>query len=188
MNAMPNPASLFASAPTCAPAPPPARARASLMLGLIVGIVFFAGATFAEGWGYDLGGELMSPFCPGRTLSSCPSPQAAELVQWIVTQEAAGATQEEVIEILIERFGEEILGAPPAKGITLWAYVFPVVGFLALGGFAFVVLRNIVGGGGASPQAAAPVAATPAPSPGEADAASDEELAALVDAEIARRG
>ena len=75
-----------------------ARRRASagraLLLGLAIALA--AGAGSARDWGYDLGDELMSPFCPGRTLSSCPSPQAAELVQWIVTQEAAGTTREEV--------------------------------------------------------------------------------------------
>lgn len=108
----------------------------------------------AESWGYDLSHELMSPYCPGRTLATCPSPQAAELVQWIVTQEAAGATQEQVLEMLIERFGEEILGAPPARGITLWAYIFPVLGFVVGGGIAFVVLRRMVAGGGASGEGA----------------------------------
>ena len=76
-----------------------------------------------ESWGYALGHDLMSPFCPGRTLANCPSPNAAELVQWIVLQEAAGVTREQVVEILIERFGEEILGArdgvhhPPVGGV-----------------------------------------------------------------------
>lgn len=160
--------------------------RTSLLFTLLLCLVFSAGAAFGGDWGYDLGSELMSPFCPGRTLSSCPSPQAAELVQWIVTQEAAGATKEEVLEILIEKWGEEILGAPPAKGITLWAYIFPVLGFVLLGGVAFVVLRNIAGGGG---QSAAPVATTDV---GEGHAPpvsveTDAELAAIVDAEIARR-
>jgi len=100
-----------------------------------------------ESWGYDLSHDLMSPFCPGRTLATCPSPQAAELVQWIVMQEAAGASQEQVVDMLIERYGEEILGAPPAEGITLWAYVFPVAGFLVGGGLAFIVLRRIVASG-----------------------------------------
>lgn len=154
-------------------------------------LVLSAGGAFSEDWGYDLGGELMSPFCPGRTLSSCPSPQAAELVQWIVTQEAAGATKEEVLEILIEKWGEEILGAPPAKGITLWAYIFPILGFVLLGGVAFGVLRNI-SGGGSTAEAVAAVPATPvAPgAEGRASAAhvqTDAELAAIVDAEIARR-
>lgn len=158
---------------------------ANLSMGMALLCLLIAGAAQAEGWGYDLGGELMSPFCPGRTLSSCPSPQAAELVQWIVTQEASGTTREEVLEILIQRYGEEILGAPPAEGITLWAYVFPVAGFVCFGGIAFLVLRRIVG------ESAAPVAV---PAAGMASVAqstaklADEDLAQLVDAELARRG
>jgi cytochrome c-type biogenesis protein CcmH len=152
-------------------------------LGLLL-LALLAGAAQAEGWGYDLGDELMSPFCPGRTLSSCPSPQAAELVQWIVTQEAAGTTREEILEILIERFGEEILGAPPAEGITLWAYIFPVAGFLIFGGFAFFVLRRIVGEPEKPVTTSAAIASTPVPAADQ----TDEELARLVDAELASRG
>ncbi|MBY0401956.1 cytochrome c-type biogenesis protein CcmH, partial [Myxococcota bacterium] len=130
-----------------------------------------AGDPAKSTWAYDLAGELMSPFCPGRTLASCPSPQAAELTQWIALQEAAGVSRDEVVAILVERHGEEILGAPPAKGITLWAYVFPVLGFLAFGGIAALVLSRIVAGkGGASPAEAAgpttsgsPSAAAPGP-------------------------
>ncbi len=163
-----------------------ASAGRALLLGLAIALAATAGA--ARDWGYDLGDELMSPFCPGRTLSSCPSPQAAELVQWIVTQEAAGATREEVLEILVERYGEEILGAPPAEGITLWAYIFPVAGFVLFGGVAFYALRRIVAGSG---ERGVPA---PGPAPAEATgpaassvAASDAELERLVDAELASR-
>jgi cytochrome c-type biogenesis protein CcmH/NrfF len=103
-------------------------------------------------------------------------------VQWIVTQEAAGASREQVVEILIERYGEEILGAPPAEGITLWAYVFPVLGFALGGAVAFVVLRRIVGRG-ADGASAAPVAG---PATTLADRG-DDELARQVDAELAER-
>lgn len=141
-----------------------------------------------EPWAYDLAAELMSPYCPGRTLAACPSPQAAELIQWIALQEAAGASREEVVAMLVERFGEEILGAPPAKGITLWAYVFPVLGFAVGGVLAFVVLRRVV-----APRSQAPRTASSAepPSPGAGPpvpAASDDELARLVDADLAARG
>jgi cytochrome c-type biogenesis protein CcmH len=117
---------------------------ASLFLSLLV---LSAGGAAAKSWSYDLADDLMSPYCPGRTLSSCPSPQAAELVQWMVVQEAGGATQEQVVEMLVERFGEEILGAPPAKGITIWAYVLPILGFLLGGGLVVVALRRIVAKG-----------------------------------------
>ncbi|MBW2424912.1 MAG: cytochrome c-type biogenesis protein CcmH [Deltaproteobacteria bacterium] len=155
-----------------------------LCAGFAVGT---ASAQEAASWGYDLSHELMSPFCPGRTLASCPSPQAAELVQWIVTQEASGASREQVVEMLIERYGEEILGAPPAEGITLWAYVFPVLGFTLGGAVAFVVLRRIVGGGAGDgddvppPPRATPRAGSTGPEVG------DDELARLVDEDLADR-
>lgn len=133
-----------------------------------------APAASKSSWAYDLAGELMSPFCPGRTLASCPSPQAGELIQWIATQEAAGVSRDEVISMLVERHGEEILGAPPAKGITLWAYVFPVLGFVAFGGIAAVVLSRIV------------AVKTVAAGCEERPPASDE-LARIVDAELADR-
>ena len=131
----------------------------------------------------------MSPYCPGRTLSSCPSPQAAELVQWIAMQEAAGATKDEIIEILIERHGEEILGAPPAEGITLWAYIFPVAGFIGGGGIAAFVLRRMVGGsasGQAGDASGNDSAAPPESSSKRPDAgtSTDEELERLVNQEL----
>lgn len=147
-------------------------------------------ASAGSSWAYDLAGELMSPFCPGRTVASCPSPQATELIQWIATQEAAGATREEVIAVLVERHGEEILGAPPAKGITLWAYVFPVLGFAGFGLIAFRVLRRIVAPATPASSASAAPSGT---SPGGARAhlagsgSDSDELARIIDAELAER-
>ena len=140
-----------------------------------------------EPWGYALGHDLMSPFCPGRTLATCPSPDAAELVQWIVVQEAAGVTKQQVIEILIERYGEQILAAPPAEGITLWAYIFPVLGFLVGGGGAFLALRRIVADRqpGAAPAATAPEPFSASPNPAAPDL--DADLARIVDADLELR-
>lgn len=163
-----------------------ALATACLGLGLLAPTVQAAGE---DGFAYDLAGELMSPFCPGRTVASCPSPQATELIQWIQLQEAAGASREEVVEMLIDRFGEEILGAPPAEGITLWAYVFPIAGFLLGGGVAALVLRRLVGRRGArGAQDDASVAEVVVPRSADAPAAAgDDELARLVDEELALR-
>lgn len=154
-------------------------------------LVLDASGAAAKSWSYDLAGELMSPYCPGRTLSSCPSPQAAELVQWMVLQEAAGSTREEIVAILVERFGEDILGAPPARGITLWAYILPILGFVIGGGLVILALRRIVarsGGAGdvstLSGQPGLAVQSAGAPSP----TLSDDDLARLVDADLASRG
>lgn len=183
------------------------RVRLSLAFCAVLLVLAFGSAALAAddappaplsppgaSWAYDLAGELMSPFCPGRTVASCPSPQATELIQWIATQEAAGVSRDEVIAMLVEKHGEEILGAPPARGITLWAYVFPVLGFIAFGAVAVVVLRRIVAprsreSAGASMPAFGSVASPTNDDPSRAarGSAATDELARIVDAELAER-
>ncbi|MGH0038248.1 MAG: cytochrome c-type biogenesis protein [Myxococcota bacterium] len=140
-----------------------------------------ASASDAPAWAYRLPHDLMSPFCPGRTLAECPSPQADELRLKILLQAAAGASEAEVEEMLVARFGEQILGAPRAEGWGLAAYVLPLGGFAAGGAFVFWALRRLSGsrGDAAGKGAPRPVGA-PGPSP------SDPELERLLDEELAR--
>lgn len=133
-----------------------------------------------EGWAYDLANELMSPFCPGRTLAECPSPQAADLRMWLVTQEAAGASREEVESILYQRFGDRIRSVPKPEGWGLTAYAVPLFAFLAGGGLVVLFLRHVRGGAGEGPT-------DPAGAIGTAgSAAGDAELERMVDREIER--
>lgn len=111
----------------------------------------------ADAWAYAMAHDLMSPFCPGRTLAECPSPQADELRIWILTQAAAGASQAEIEEALYERFGDQILSAPRPEGWGLAAYVIPIVGFVVGGGLVWLALRRMVGGGQRAPAPAPPV-------------------------------
>jgi len=87
----------------------------------------------APRWVYDMPHELMSPFCPGRTLADCPSPDAASLRMWIAVQAAAGRSRADVEEELYARYGEVIRGAPRREGIGLAAYWIPAAVFVAGG-------------------------------------------------------
>ena len=73
------------------------RALACLLLAFTLGLGAPTGdaacAEPARGWAYDLMNELMSPYCPGRSLIECPSPDATELRLWIQGQEAAGVSR-----------------------------------------------------------------------------------------------
>jgi cytochrome c-type biogenesis protein CcmH/NrfF len=115
----------------------------------------------------------MSPYCPGRSLSDCPSPQAADLREWIVEQEEAGASRSEVEKELFRVFGERILQAPRAEGMGLLAYLIPAAAFAAGGALVVVFLRR---------QRPAVQGAEPAPA-----AAVDAELERMLEEEI-RRG
>ena len=79
----------------------------------------------------ELYDEVMSPFCPGRTLANCPSPQAAQLREQIKQRVAAGSTDEQIQDELYEVYGEVVLGAPRKEGFGLLAYVLPALFILA---------------------------------------------------------
>jgi cytochrome c-type biogenesis protein CcmH len=119
-------------------------ALALLALALAGPAAADAGAP-AEAWAYELSHNLMSPYCPGRTLSECPSPQADELRLWILEQARAGATREEVEQELFRSFGDQLRQAPRAEGIGLLAYAVPGVFLLAGAGLLVAFLRRGVG-------------------------------------------
>lgn len=107
---------------------------ALLLLALALG----AHAEENPGWAYELADEIMSPYCPGRALSECPSGNADAMRRWIIDQEKAGVSRTDVEAALFARFGDQLLQAPKAEGVGLVAYAVPGVAFL-LGGVALVV-------------------------------------------------
>lgn len=58
----------------------------------------------------ELSHDLMSPYCPGRTIASCPSGQARKLEEEILQEARDGKTREEIEAQLVERFGRDIQG------------------------------------------------------------------------------
>ena len=147
----------------------------------------------APDWGYSIAHELMSPFCPGRTLAACPSPQADQLRQWILLQAAAGASQEEVEQMLFDRFGAEVMRSSPKAegGWGISAYAIPVGGFLVGGAFVAWMIRRLARGSEAAPPPAAAGQAAHSSPPRTlqrpaAELPSDAELERMVDEELAR--
>jgi cytochrome c-type biogenesis protein CcmH/NrfF len=117
------------------------RVLVAVLLGAALGLV--APAALAEGeWSHELSNELMSPYCPGRTLTDCPSGQAAELREWIQAQERTGRSREVVEEELYARFGDVLRSAPRPRGFGLTAYLIPIAAFLAGGAIVLVFLRR----------------------------------------------
>ncbi len=149
---------------------PGRRSAPALVLMLGLALLAATAAAEPEGWAYDLSAELMSPFCPGRTLSECPSPQADTLRMWLIVQEAAGRERAEVEAELYESYGDAILAAPRAEGFGIAAYAIPVAAFLAGGAMLALFLRR----------------QTLAPAPVVAAGPVDAELERLVDEELGR--
>lgn len=71
--------------------------------------------------------QSMSPFCPGLTLETCPSPSADSLRQVIIARVQRGDTRAQ-IEIDLERdFGSAVRSTPKMEGFGLVGWGVPAV-------------------------------------------------------------
>jgi cytochrome c-type biogenesis protein CcmH len=116
---------------------------------------------------HALSRDLMSPYCPGRTLADCPSPDAGQVREEIRTRMRSGESAEAIRADLESRFGAAVRGVP--QSVLGWA----IPGLLlAAGGLLLVVaLRRL--------------SARPAPGPVQE---ADPELEQRLDAELRKRG
>lgn len=64
----------------------------------------------AESLTRDIAAEMPSPYCPGRSISSCPTEAARELEDDILTLAKQGKDREQIEAVLVSRFGEEKMG------------------------------------------------------------------------------
>ena len=69
----------------------------------------------AEAQAYDIAQRTMSPFCPGRTLADCPSGKATEWRQDIRAMLQEGKSAAEIQQVLNDRAGENLTGAPASS-------------------------------------------------------------------------
>jgi cytochrome c-type biogenesis protein CcmH/NrfF len=60
----------------------------------------------------ELSRNLMSPFCPGRTIADCSSPDAATVREEIRDALATGESPESIQKRIETRFGERVVGTP----------------------------------------------------------------------------
>jgi cytochrome c-type biogenesis protein CcmH len=116
--------------------------RIALALLTLIALAPAASAANDGGFSRELESELMSPFCPGRSLIECPSPQATELRLWIQAQEKAGVSRGDVEARLFEQFGDTLRHSPRAEGWGLWAYLVPGLAMLAGGVLVLGFLRR----------------------------------------------
>ena len=90
---------------------------------------------------------VMSPFCPGRTLTDCPSPDAAALREEIRQRLDAGVSEDAIRLDLERRYGDAVVAEPR----SVWAWAFPIL-FLAAGlGALIATLRSLSRRGPAAP-------------------------------------
>jgi cytochrome c-type biogenesis protein CcmH/NrfF len=81
--------------------------------------------------------QVMSPFCPGRTLTNCPSPQAQVLRDGIKDRLRDGATTDQIWDELYSVYGDQVRSVPRAAGFNLLAWILPAL-FFVLGAWLLI--------------------------------------------------
>lgn len=105
---------------------------------------------------HELSRELMSPYCPGRTLADCPSPDAGAVRDEIRQALREGESVDTIRTRIESRFGAQVIGVP-----TTWlGWLIPIVA-LAAGALVLVLaLRRALSPTSAPPRVSNDVAAS----------------------------
>lgn len=88
----------------------------------------------------SLAGELRCPVCQGLSIADSPAPLAEQMRRIVRDQLAAGATDQDVRDFFVARYGTWILLAPPARGPDLLLWLAP--GAFVLVGLIAVTIRS----------------------------------------------
>jgi cytochrome c-type biogenesis protein CcmH len=107
--------------------------RASLLaLALIAGVALAQPDPALEKRVAGLAHELRCLVCQNQTLAESNAPLAVDLRNQIREQLQAGASEQDVIDFMVARYGDFVLYRPPFKATTIALWVGPFL-LLALG-------------------------------------------------------
>lgn len=73
----------------------------------------------AESLARDIAAEMPSPYCPGRSIASCPSEAARELEDDILGLAKQGQDRAQIEGVLVARFGEDKMGTAQQSEILV---------------------------------------------------------------------
>lgn len=98
-----------------------------------------------------LASQLRCPVCQGLSIQDSPSPLAQDMKDLIRSQVAAGATDRQVRDYFISKYGEWVLLEPQARGFNLLVYLLPALALIGGAGLIVVAVRRWTApeGGGA---------------------------------------
>ena len=97
----------------------------------------------AEAIAQEIDNQVMSPFCPGRTLAACPSEQARDLRLQIIQWLKEGQTTEQIRERLVAMYGQEVLGVPQSTAVGMLGWLAPVLFVVVFLACIFYVMRGM---------------------------------------------
>ena len=88
---------------------------------------------------------IMCPVCPAETIDQAQVEISFQMRAVVRELLAEGRTRDEVLDYFVDRYGADILAAPPKSGFNLVAWILPIVGVAAGLVGVFFVIRAMTG-------------------------------------------
>jgi cytochrome c-type biogenesis protein CcmH/NrfF len=86
---------------------------------------------------------LMCPVCTGTTIEQSRATIALQMRSLVRQMLSQGDSGQEILDFFVDRYGTEILAAPPKSGVNLVAWLVPVFGVLGALAAGLVVIRSM---------------------------------------------
>jgi cytochrome c-type biogenesis protein CcmH len=115
--------------------------RASLLALALLAVTALAEDPALDKRVAGLAQELRCLVCQNQTLADSNAPLAVDLRNQIREQLKGGASERDVIDFMVSRYGDFVLYRPPFKASTLALWIGPFL-LLALG--AFLLVRRLL--------------------------------------------
>ncbi len=81
----------------------------------------------------DISNHLMCPVCSGQSVAESNAQLAKDMRLTIRQQLEEGKNKEQILAYFVDRYGENILSSPPAKGFNILIWVLPTAGLILIG-------------------------------------------------------
>ena len=90
---------------------------------------------------------LICPVCPAETIDQAQVELSKQMRRIVREMLAQGANRNEILDFFVDRYGTEVLAAPPKSGVNLLVWILPLAGVLAALAAVFVIIRSMASHG-----------------------------------------
>lgn len=95
----------------------------------------------------EIAGELLCPVCKGQSVAESNSALAQDMRETIRQKVEEGKSKKEILEYFQTRYGDNILGSPPFRGINIFLWLLPIF-TLPIGAFLIIYILKKYGKAG----------------------------------------
>ena len=101
------------------------------------------GGSYSESQAQGIDRMIMCPVCPAETIDQAQVEISFQMRAIVREMLSEGKDRDEILEFFVDRYGKDILAAPPKTGFNLVAWLAPIGGVSTALVAVFLILRSM---------------------------------------------